>query len=167
MMKPLASWTTKQKWIAAGLILLAASAINHAGGDNRQQPSSYGQNAYNTSGYRPQQYLNDEQPSDGSQSGDGYGNATLSGENTPADVTSGYWERQKSQDQTNHAFGQYINDTTTVKDNETGERYYDVPNPVADPAVESGNYAVVPTADLPTSYDSSSSSSTTESASSE
>ena len=85
----------------------------------------------------------------------GGGGYTPGGSDSGADVTSGYWERQESQDRTNHAFDQYINDTTTVRETETGTVYNDVSNDIANPAVESGGYTPVPTAELPTSYSSS------------
>jgi len=71
-----------------------------------------------------------------------------------ADLDNGYWERQRSQDQRAQAFDGYINDTTTVKDTETGEIHSDVSNDIANPAIESGAATEVATSDLPTSVDS-------------
>ena len=170
-MKLLSSLTMKQKLIALALVVLVAGAMNSGrSGDNAR--SGFRQSAYhdrsvggdtadlgyNRSYSDPSEGRdfqgNDQPDSDDNgrqpmQYGGGYGQAHGSGGND-TDVTSGYWDRQASQDRTNHAFGQYINDTTTVRDSE-GTVYNDVSNDVASPAVESGSYSVVPTAELPVS----------------
>ena len=172
----LSTMTTTQKWVAFGLIVLVGSAMNQSQNENQGR---YGQPSY---GYAPAQQMsynggpqprysdeggdygsryNQEQPRQGEysgyapvQGGNG-GYAPSGGASEGADVTSGYWARQESQDRTNHAFDQYINDTTTVRETGTGTVYNDVSNDIANPAVESGGYTPVPTAELPTSYSSS------------
>lgn len=67
------------------------------------------------------------------------------------DDPTGYWDRQRSQEQRARGFSDYIRDNDTVRDNTTGEVYTDVPNTAADAAVQSGDYSQVPTAELPTS----------------
>ncbi len=71
---------------------------------------------------------------------------------------TGYWARQQSQDRAAQAFDGYINDTTTVRDTNDGTVYSNVSNDVANPAIDAGAATAVPTAELPTTYDSDSSS---------
>jgi hypothetical protein len=154
-----ASWaklTPRKKLIVAGgaavLVLLAA-----AGSQGGRADDSYS-GGYHNGGYQGEQqpsgYSGGDGPAGGYQSA-GYPNGTVAdggahdaggGDADP----NGYWARQRSQDQQAQAFGGYINDTTTVKDN-NGDIHTDVPNQQADPAIAAGEATQVPTAELPTS----------------
>lgn len=63
--------------------------------------------------------------------------------------TDQYWATQRSNEQRAEAFSQTIRETNTVRDSD-GNVYEGVPNQVADPAIETGNYTQVPTNELPT-----------------
>jgi len=80
-------------------------------------------------------------------------------------VTSGYWDRQRSQDQRAQAFSNSIRDTNTVQDMGNGE-VSTVTNTEADTAIARGEAAEVPTSQLPTRYDSGSAIASTESSAS-
>jgi hypothetical protein len=60
------------------------------------------------------------------------------------------WEaNQRAQSQAAAGFGQMINDTDTIRNNDTGEVYGGVTGDVAGAAVDSGAYTSVPTSELP------------------
>jgi hypothetical protein len=95
----------------------------------------------------------------------GYAAPNANADATNKAIMDSYWARQRSQDQNHQQFMGYIRDTTTIRDTQTGEIHKDVDNTLANPSIESGAATAVPTSELPTSYDSSasgSSSSTTE-----
>lgn len=72
---------------------------------------------------------------------------------------TGYWAQQRANDQMSQARENAMLDMNTIQNNDTGTVYSGVDNSVADPAIASGSYSEVPTSELPTTYDSSSSSS--------
>jgi hypothetical protein len=88
-------------------------------------------------------------------SGGGYGSSgdTPSGPASGGgDVTSGYWDRQRSQDQSAQAFDNTIRDQNTVRDTGDGTvRTMD--NQAADQNIANGTATQVPTDQMPTSYD--------------
>ena len=81
----------------------------------------------------------------GGQAAEGAATPSADGPNTDQ-----YWATQRSNAQQAEAFSQTIRETNTVRDSD-GNVYEGVPNQVADPAIESGNYTQVPTNELPTS----------------
>ena len=136
----------------AALVLLVAIAVIASGGDNSGGYNPYGQ------GYAGQAYQG--QGYQGGDQGQGYANQGYPGQvgavgqsgggQAEGDDPTGYWGRQRSQDQQSRAFSGYVRDTNTVQNNETGEVTTDVPNTYADPAIQSGDYSQVPTSELPT-----------------
>jgi hypothetical protein len=161
----------RNKWIiggGAGLVLLFAIGEAGSGGRSGDVANNYGYGPYRQ-GYQGQ---DDQDQGDRGQTyqgqgqgqgdqGQGYANQGYptqggaaygqpGGGQTEGDDPTGYWGRQRAQDQESQAFSGYIRDTNTVRDNETGEVHSDVPNAYADPAIESGAYSQVPTSELPT-----------------
>jgi hypothetical protein len=81
--------------------------------------------------------------------GGGYAAPAVGGDGGTAD-----WEaNQRTQSQTAAGFGQMINDTDTIRSNDTGEVYGGVTGDVAGAAVDSGAYTSVPTSELPVAGD--------------
>ncbi|MES1200661.1 MAG: hypothetical protein ABUS57_04345 [Pseudomonadota bacterium] len=122
----------------------------------------YGQNPYAQQGpyaqqnpYAQQQMEQQQgyaQPAYGYAQQPTYGGAQAYGGGGDSDPDpTGYWARQRSQDQQSLAQQQYMLDQNTVRDNETGTVYSGVDNNVGDAAIASGAYSQVPTAELPTS----------------
>jgi hypothetical protein len=139
--------STRNKWlVGGGAVVLLLALGSQANGPQRGPygPPGYANGPqgapYPQGGYAAQGYAANGAPAQGAGAG------------ADADPT-GYWARQRSQDQQSQAFSGYIRDTTTVQDTGNGQVYTDVPNAYADPAVAAGAATPVPTADLPTSYD--------------
>jgi len=84
----------------------------------------------------------------GYPAGGQYGGGYVAPSSAPVDVTSGYEAQQRSQDISARAFGQYIRDETDVTDAQTGQITTNVPNEIANPAIESGSYSATPAADV-------------------
>ena len=179
-MNLLASWkslTPAKKWMfggggALGLLVLAAAAGNQPTGQQRM--AGYGQTggygpapgygpgpaaAGGQTGYGPQGYSPQASPQQGypqqayAQPGyasPAYGQPAAGGGGETDSDPTGYWARQRTQDQQAQAFSQYIRDTDTVRDQE-GTVHTDVPQPEADAGIQSGAYSQVPTSELPTS----------------
>jgi hypothetical protein len=159
--------STRNKWLVGGggVVLLLALGSQADG----PQRGPYGPHGYargysnGPNGGGPPGYVNGPQggpypqggyPAGGYSAGGGYAanGAPAQAGQGDADPT-GYWARQRSQDQQSQAFSGYIRDTTTVQDTGDGQVYSNVPNAAADGAVAAGAATQVPTADLPTSYD--------------
>ena len=172
------SLTPRNKMLVAGgvLVLLVLGAASQGGGlqGPGYGPAPYGPYAANHGqpnqgpGYQPgypQGAYGPPAGPGGAYPANGYppnaypqGAPVQSASNDP----TGYWARQASQDRQAQAFDGYINDTTTVRDTNDGTVYSNVTNDVAQPAIDAGVAAAVPTAELPTTYDSGSSSSSSE-----
>ena len=150
-----ANLTPRGKLLVAGgggaLLLLVVAAGNQGG----PAPGQFGPGGYaSRGGYGP--------GSDGGYQGAGfqggryqgaapsYGAGSVAANDGDAADPTGYWARQRSQDQQAQAFGGYINDTTTVRDGD-GTVHADVSNTYADPAIANGSVTAVPTSELPTS----------------
>lgn len=165
------SLSLRNKILVAGgvVVLLILGAASQGGG--LQGPGYGPMNPYGPYANRgqPNQGPGYPQGAYGPQAGPGGGYAANPYQGNPygggAPVQSasndptGYWARQQSQDRQAQAFDGYINDTTTVRDTNDGTVYSNVPNDVANPVIDSGAATAVPTAELPTTYDSGSSSS--------
>jgi hypothetical protein len=141
----------RNKWLIGGTAaLLLLLAIISVGGDG----------AGNNGGYNPYAQGDQGQAFGPGDQGQGYANPGYPGQGgaygqtdggqSGGDDPTGYWERQRSQEQQSRAFSGYMRDTDTVRNNETGEVTTDVPNVYADPAIAGGGYSQVPTSELPT-----------------
>jgi len=169
----------RDKWLVGGGAVLAVLALIAQAGKG-EGPDTYAQRPAFTVGAPAYQgqgggYAEQGQAGYYGQAGGGqayygggyaggaapsYAATTSSGSDDP-DPT-GYWAAQRANDQMSQARENAMLDMNTIQNNDTGTIYSGVDNNVADPAIASGAYSEVPTNELPTTYDSSSSSSSGE-----
>jgi hypothetical protein len=163
--------STVKKWLTVGgVVVVLGAGLNQADPDQgnaaqlvdggNAQPN--GGNSYPQGqpdgGYAPGAPVD----ANGGYPGGGYadgGYAAGGGYAAPAGGSGGDsnmadWEaNQRAQSQAAAGFGQMINDTDTIRSNDTGEVYGGVTGDVAGAAVDSGAYTSVPTSELPVAGD--------------
>jgi hypothetical protein len=156
-------YSTKKKWLIGGggallLLIVAASQQPHPGPAPGPSPGPNGGGGYQQGGQAYQGGGDQQQGGPAYQGGGGAPYVApqggyAAGAVPPAPDYSNndqYWATQRSNEQRARAYDETIRETNTVRDNDTGTVYTDVPNQVADPAIQTGNYSEVPTNELPT-----------------
>jgi|GEM_PF-3690864 hypothetical protein len=173
--------STTKKWLCGGvaLLVLIGLAGNSDGTGQPNQDMQYtmdGQPYYqggpyggqDQNGNYPQGYQNgpnyagNGQPNYGPNNNGGYnpqGNPGVPAYGggqaySPPDNGMAEWQaNQRRQSQSVAAFNQGILDQNTIQDANTGQVYSGVDTSIATPAIESGAYTAVPTAELPVAGD--------------
>lgn len=156
-------YSTRKKWLIGGgvLLVVAAAGAGQDGGQNggyanragsdRAPIQGLGQGAAPPMGYAGgQEGMPGAAAAGGTMpQGGGYlpaGGAAASGDSP--DIMGDYEAREKSKDMVARQFTQLQRDQTDVRDERTGDITTDVPNDVANPAIESGSYSAAPAADV-------------------